>query len=174
LLKCLLESGVKTSLFLFCTMSYLDFTSITDLISRGLSITESNAWTYSISKSEIQREIIRLNQEQLYEDGIDSKNGSLGVYRPFTIERKKSKGVGKGRRNDHVTLYDQGDFYASMKVTYDSDSFEVTADDSSKYDRPLFEIYGEDVVGLTPFNLERIRNFIVKYYAEYIDKKLFY
>jgi len=151
---------------------YLDWSDILDLCTRGLSITESGAWTYSISKREIQAEIIRLNQEQLYEEGIDSNNASLGSYRPFTIEKKLSKGRGKGRRVDHVTLYDEGDFYASMRVIYDSDSFEVTADDSSKYDRPLFEIYGENVVGLTKFNIERIQLFIMKYYIEYVNKTL--
>jgi len=153
-------------------MAYLDFTGIYSFIDSGLSLSENGAWKYSLSKSDVQREIIRMNQEQLYEEGEDSKGRWLGLYRPFTIVKKLKNNNPKGRRVDHVTLYDQGRFYASMKVNYDSDSFEVTADDSSYYDRPLFEIYGEDVVGLNSFNLERLRLYITKYYHEYIAEKL--
>ncbi len=147
----------------------LDFSNIIQLCDNALTITESGAWKFSMSRNDVQNEIIRLNQEQLFEYGIDSNNRSLGDYRPFTIERKQKK----EQRIDHVTLKDTGHFYASMKVMYDDETFEVTADDWSRYDRPLFEVYGEDVVGLTPFNLDRIKRYIIQYYYDYIESGIF-
>lgn len=153
-------------------MAYLDFTGIYSFIDSGLSLTESGAWKYSLSMSDVRNEIIRMNQEQLYEEGEDSKGGFLGLYRPFTIVKKLKNSNPKGRRVDHITLYDQGRFYASMRVNYDSNSFEVTADDSTYYDTPLFELYGRDIVGLNSFNLHRLKLFITKYYYEYIEQTL--
>lgn len=147
---------------------YIDYSQILSLCVNGLTVTEGGAWKFSMSRNDVQNEIIRLNQEQLFEYGIDSNQRSLGDYRPFTIEVKRKK----GQRTDHVTLKDTRHFYASMKVMYTEEDFEVTADDWSRYDRPLFEVYGEDIVGLTPFNLERIKHYIIQYYNEYIATAL--
>ena len=144
----------------------LDFTSIHKLTDSALRISESSAWMFALSKREIQQEIIRMNQEQLYEHGIDSLGKTLGDYRPLTIEIKRKK----GERYDHVTLFDEGDFYASFRVEYGEDWFEVIGNDmAGNYDRPLFEIYGENVMGLTEFNLERMKPLILKYYAQYVS-----
>lgn len=147
----------------------LDFTSINQFLFRAQTMSEEAAWMFSFSQEEIREEVIRLNQEQLYEDGIRSDGSDLGPYRPFTIEVKRRK----GQRYDHVTLHDEGDFYRSFYVEFGEDWFEVMADDHSKYDRPLLEVYGENVLGLTRYNMERLRALLLKYYAEFIRTELF-
>ena len=66
-----------------------------------------------IARPEFQGLIIKLNtQEQLFKKGIDSKGVTLGVYAPFTIEIKKSK----GQPTNHITLRDTGDLYNTWTV----------------------------------------------------------
>ena len=97
-----------------------------------------------------QKFIISLNQnDQLFEEGIDSKGKTLGKYSDFTIEIKKEE----GQRFDHITLLDTGDFYKSFKVTVSKGGFTITAN-PVKDDSNLFDDFGEDVVGLTKENLQ--------------------
>lgn len=154
-------------------MSYIDFSGLYDFFDevRKVIHEDGGAWMFAFSHKDLRDEVVRLNQEQLYEYGIKSDGTFvLPDYSPFTIEIKRKK----GQRYDHVTLKDTGKFYASFRVVYGKDWFEVLADDESGYDTPLFEIYGDEVMGLTEYNLERIRVLILRYYAEYYARRLFY
>lgn len=76
-------------------------------------ITSVKVLTILIERPEFQGLIIKLNtQEQLFKKGVDSKDVTLGVYSPFTIEIKKSK----GQPTNHITLKDTGDFYNTWTV----------------------------------------------------------
>ena len=97
-----------------------------------------------------QKFIISLNQnDQLFEEGIDSKGKTLGKYSDFTIEIKKEE----GQPTDRITLLDTGDFYKSFVVTVKSGGFTISAN-PVKDDSNLFDDFGEDVVGLTKENLQ--------------------
>jgi hypothetical protein len=95
--------------------------------------------------------IIDLNtQEQLFEQGIDSKGRSLGEYSIATIEGTRNF-LGKkqkGQRFDHITLNDTGAFYRSFAVQLEGNTIRITAD-GQKEDTNLFQEYGIDIVGLT-------------------------
>lgn len=146
------------------------FAEIYNVIEKSKTLSLEEAWLFVINE-EVKREIIRLNTEdQLEEFGIDSKGNSLGEYSPFTIRLK----IQKGQRHDHVTLLDEGDFYESFKVNVDSNGFTIEADDFSKYDRPLTEIYGVEIIGLTDENKASLNEYIIDNYGEYIASKLFY
>ena len=74
---------------------------------------------------EVSDAVIRFNQDQMYVDGIDSKGASLGEYAPSTKMAKDRIGA----ESDHITLYDQGDFYKSMElIEKGSDSVVISAD----------------------------------------------
>jgi hypothetical protein len=97
---------------------------------------------------EFQKFIISLNQnDQLFDEGIDSLGVSLGDYSDFTKVEKKRK----GDRFDHITLLDTGKFYKSFNVTVKNGGFEITAD-PVKDDSNLYDDFGKDIVGLTPEN----------------------
>ena len=146
---------------------YLDFSGYFELIDRIKRATSGDAWLFALSHKEVQDEIIRLNTiNQLYEEGIRSDGSPLGPYQPFTIQVNK---IPFGLPYDHVTLYQTGEFYASFYVSYDSNSFTVHAN-GQKSDKNLFDVYGDDVLGLTVFNVQRIRQLITRYYAEYTAK----
>jgi len=149
-------------------MAYVDFTAIDKMLTKAQNISEVAAWLFSVDR-EVQTEIIRLNTEdQLEESGIDSLGNILGEYSPVTVMLKRLK----GDRFDHITLKDEGDFHESFTVQVVSDGWVVDAVDTGKYDRPLFDVYGVDVLGLTDENLEFIKEMILEKYIEYVYREL--
>ena len=111
-----------------------------------------------MSDQRMKQFIIEKNQEQLYEDGIDSEGKELGYpgYSPTTIEIKKIK----GQRYDHVTLKDSGDFYRSFKIHVFSDYIEIRVIDKSGNDS-LIRRYGEDILGLDELNKTKLNQLII-------------
>lgn len=103
-----------------------------------------------------QKFIISLNQnDQLFEQGIDSLGSSLGEYSPATIEGT-SNFLGKkekGQRFDHITLLDTGEFYKSFKIKVQNGGFLIEAD-PRKEDGNLFDDFGKEILGLTDENLQ--------------------
>lgn len=154
--------------FYYKNMSVIDFTRIDLMLNRAKKLSDNSAWIFSVDR-EVQNEIIRINtEEQLYEEGVDSLGRSLGDYSVFTIQEKRSK----GQRYDHVTLKDTGDFYDSFTVRVTNDGWTQDADDSSKYDEPLFEVWGIDVLGITDENMKYIKEMIVDNYIKYVTREL--
>lgn len=161
---------------------YLNFTGIWDLIEKVQSTSEGTVWRYALSQQSLQDEIIRLNTEsQLYDEGIDSKGFVLdnsynpftspGQYSPFTIEVKRTRS-GMGGRYDHITLYGLGNFYRSFYVEFDDDFFYIRANGDKGKDN-LFDMFGEDILGLTPFNTIRIQPIVHLYYGDFIANNIF-
>jgi hypothetical protein len=145
-----------------------DYGGILDVLDKVDAINDSDAWLFALSHDDVRKEIIRMNTEsQLFDEGIDSLGHDLGTYRPFTIEVKKKTGL----PYDRVTLFQDGTFYSSFRVTYDAESFTIDAN-GDKGDKNLFDVYGENILGLTDFNMERVNSVILQYYAEWFEKLL--
>lgn len=149
-------------------MGTIDFTRIDNMIDKAKAMSLDKAWIFAVDK-EVQNEILRINtEEQLDEQGVDSLGRSLGDYSPFTVSMKRFK----GDRYDHITLNDTGDFHNSFTVRVVADGWIQDADDSSKYDEPLFEVYGLDVLGITDENLKYIQEMIIENFIKYVRTKL--
>lgn len=86
---------------------------------------------------------------QLYEQGVDSKGHFLGHYQPSTILIKKDA------EKSHITLKETGAFYESFKGKIRFGEIEIDADGRKGSDN-LFEIWGEDILGLTDEGKERL------------------
>jgi len=109
-----------------------------------------------LQNKDFQKFIISLNQnDQLFDEGIDSLGVSLGEYSDFT----KVKKLADGQRFDHITLLDTGGFYKSFVVTASNGGFTMTAD-PVKDDSNLFDDFGVEIVGLTKENLQIVINAI--------------
>jgi hypothetical protein len=146
----------------------VDFTRLDRLFSALDNLTEDKIWLFAVDK-DVQDEIIRINTEdQLEEEGIDSLGRKLGDYAPSTIAYKRRK----GQRYDHVTLKDEGDFYNSFNVKVNVNEIIIDADDSSKYNKPLFEVWGVDVLGLTDDNMNYIKQMILENYINFVLNEL--
>ena len=102
------------------------------------------------------------------DEGIDSDDNSLGEYSLRTIAEK----IEKGDRHDHVTLKDTGAFYDSFRIEVDKNGFNIIADDVAFYDRPLTEVYGLEILGLTKENTAFLANFIEDKLALYVELEL--
>ena len=130
----------------FALFSYFVFMQIlTQYLKKFINL-EKRAFKLVFNTSEIKKKIIYLNTiEQLFEKGEDSDGLELyPFYAQKTILYKKEK----GQRYDHVTLNDTGAFYRSFEVIVSDEYFLINAD-PKKGDNDLFNIYGEDVLGLT-------------------------
>lgn len=146
----------------------VDFTRLDKLFSALDNLSEDKIWLFAVDK-DVQDEIIRINTEdQLEEEGIDSLGRKLGDYAPSTIAYKRRK----GQRYDHVTLKDEGDFYNSFNVKVNVNEIIIDADDSSKYNKPLFEVWGVDVLGLTDENMNYIKEMILENYIKFVLNEL--
>lgn len=110
----------------------------------------------------VQAQIIDFNtHEQLFLKGIDSEGRTLksiggsrftpSGYAPFTIRIKQAE----GQRTQNITLNDTGEFYNSFTVTVGGDSFTIDANPNKNGDN-LFDDWGEDIVGLTDENLQKL------------------
>jgi hypothetical protein len=118
--------------------------------------------------------IISLNtHSQLYDEGIDSEGRALssigGDYSPFTLEAAQRKGKPK-QSASIINLNDTGAFYESFNVKINYPNITIQADDSSRYDVPLSESWGKNIVGLTPDNLAKVEEYLAtrileKFYA---------
>lgn len=161
---------------------YINYSGIWELIDRVNATSEGEVWRFALSQEDLQDEIIRLNTEsQLFDEGIDSKGFLLdnsynpytnpGQYAPFTIEVKKTRS-GMGGRHEHITMYGLGAFYRSFYVEFDDDYFYIKANGDKGKDN-LFDMFGEDILGLTPFNTVRIQPIVYVYYGEYIATQIF-
>lgn len=146
----------------------VDFTRLDKLFSALDNLNEDQIWLFAVD-NDVQNEIIRINTEdQLEEEGIDSLGRKLGNYAPSTIAYKRRK----GQRYDHVTLKDEGDFYNSFNVKVNVNEIIIDADDSSKYNKPLFEVWGVDVLGLTDDNMNYIKEMILENYIKFVLNEL--
>jgi hypothetical protein len=144
---------------------------VEDII-KGLQKVGSPMMSEVFDNSSIQAQSIDRNQFQLYEQGINADEESLGQYAYSTIEYKTriAGGLGNDTRNDHVTLKDTGDFYRSMKFEKDDESFWISGD-ADKGGHDLTRMYG-NILGLTADSLDYLREEIVERFQDKIWEEI--
>jgi hypothetical protein len=109
---------------------------------------------------ENEKEIVSLNQEQLYDKGVRANNTPVGSEYPYTQFTKAIK-ARKGQRIDHVTLKDTGDFYKSFELIVTDKSFEIIAKDSKT--EKLKDKYKPEILGLTEESIAIVRGMLKAY-----------
>ena len=110
-----------------------------------------------MSDERMKSYFIELNQEQLYEQGEDSRGQKLEPYTLLTVAIKKRK----GQRSDRKTLKDTGAFYKSFKITITSGGFILDAD-GQKEETNLFDRYGVDILGLNSINMYQYQQILAR------------
>lgn len=134
------------------------FKPLFDLIKKVKALDQDKLVKKSLDDKDLQREILRMNTEdQLYNEGVDSKGKSLGNYSNATIFGTKNYlgKIQKGQRYDHITLNDSGKFYASWKFKNEAKDFFMSAD-TNKNGVDLATEFGKDIIGLTSENTKAI------------------
>lgn len=133
------------------------FGVIKDLAKRSRKLSSSGIVKKILDNSGLQMDIVELNQEQMYDEGIDAKGQPLGEYAPMTLRHKLSPGP-HDHRTDHVTLKDRGDLYNSMGLKNEETHFVITGD-MEKSSTNLETIYPY-ALGLTEKNIGVVRKWI--------------
>lgn len=110
-----------------------------------------------MSDERMKSYFIELNQEQLYEQGEDSRGQKLEPYTFATVAIKRRK----GQRSDRTTLKDTGAFYKSFKITITSGGFILDAD-GQKEETNLFDRYGVDILGLNSINMYQYQQILAR------------
>lgn len=116
---------------------------------------------------DLQLDIINLNKDQMYEQGVDSKGVTLGEYHPRTVEEK----IKKGQRHDHITLKDTGEFYDSIKIKNEKERIVITGD-MEKPDTDLEIIY-PNALGLTDENLKAVQGLVTPIFQAKVRQAIF-
>lgn len=125
--------------------------SITSLMS-SVATVEENLDNGNYTKDAVvenEKDIVRLNVDQLYLEGINSLGVSIDSYAPYSPLTIKMK-TAKGQPVDRVTLRDTGDFHRGFHVVADSGGFIITSSDGKTDD--LMSKYRGSVFGLTKDN----------------------
>jgi hypothetical protein len=122
------------------------------------------------SIKEIEKFILELNREQLYEKGIIDVNnpGQREQYAASTIRQKKKKA--KFKKTDFITLRWDGDFYDSFKVIILKEVFIIQATDL-KWANWLEPRFG-GALGLTDESKNSLRDEILPVFIRRIKNEL--
>ncbi len=117
---------------------------------------------------------IKANSNEVADDNVsqmfDLGQNKLGgpITPPYTAFTKSIK-ASKGQRTDHVTLRDTGAFHKGIALIQSSKlSFNIIGRDSKTSE--LNNRY--DVLGLTPFTLQKWRDRAIQHLIPAIDKQL--
>ena len=137
-----------------------------------LNLNTWNAFRFSLDNANAKRLIIEMNtQDQLYAKGIDSKGVSLkaigGDYAYVTKDIKSYF----NQPIDRITLKDTGEFYESFNVKVTSSEVIIEAD--TMKDEDLRVRWGNDILGLTDENLQRLIDFAKDRYILYVKELLY-
>lgn len=104
-----------------------------------------------------------IRQDQLYNRGVNTLGIEISSYQPYAPYTKGQK-ASQGESPDRVTLRDTGAFHDSLYLEFSETQFEVKARDSKSKD--LLDKYGEEVLGLTAKNMEKVREDVIRPYLE--------
>lgn len=141
-------------------------TKVGKVLQNAKLLNEAAAWIEAITP-QLQTKIVRdwIQEDQLYKRGIDENGDIIGFYSVAT------ENISKGRKKAGTpfTLYDTGEFYRSMFVSALSDSIIIDGN-STKMEGQLW--WGEEILGLTDENLEKLILEVKESYINYARRIL--
>ena len=118
----------------------------------------------------IKELIIFLNtDEQFGVEHVDSLGQKL--FNNLTDRSTYSLFDPKGRGGQPYTLNDTGEFWESFRVAVRAGDIVIDAD-PFKDDDNLFDIYGQDIVGLTDANLQVLINESLEKYIQWYERNI--
>ncbi len=129
-------------------------------------------WRTAFSDPAFRNYILDLiRNDQLFKEGIDSEGSIIGYYSQWTEMMNPDK-----RAGTPYTLKDTGAFYESMIIYIYDNLIEIDADpiktDEKGKETNLFIEYGENIIGLTDENLEKVTVILADKYRQQIIQVL--
>jgi hypothetical protein len=143
-------------------------------VSRMSKLDELRMFRIIFQNKEIERMIIDLNTIGQLMEGVNSQGEQLsdigGAYSPITMELSRKKGRPK-RSATTINLRDTGEFYRSFRVTV-RDSEIVISANTRKPTGDLTNRWGDDILGLTDENKQKLINFAKVKYLQYLKRTI--
>lgn len=131
---------------------------------------EDKVFRLVLDNEKLKDLIINLNtEEQLRDKSIDSLGRAL--YNRFTKRATYGAGDPLGRSGEPYQIYRTGDFYDTFRVEIKAGDIEINAD-PFKPDANLFEMYTEDILGLTDESLQKLIDETLEEFKKWYRKNL--
>lgn len=119
-------------------------------------------------RPDVKEKIQALQEAQMYVDGVDSKDKTLGNYSDVSVKVF-------GKPSGHIRVYDTGEFYDSIKINGENDQVVISANtikiawDGAK---DLLDRW-PDLLGLNEKSLSKFRDFIKPFFIEGVRQAIF-
>lgn len=126
-----------------------------------------------MSNTQLQYDILQLNKDQLYEQGVYADGKPTGNYSRNTIygTSQYAGKIEKGQRFDHLTFLDKGALYASFKIKNEGQDYRITAD-TIKNGVDLQQRDGK-IVGLTSESKSTVAQWVRPLYLKETRAQIF-
>jgi hypothetical protein len=150
-------------------------TEMGDRLRKAKMLSDAVAWYEAMNVKTCKQIIEWVQKDQLMDKGIDGTGGPItdrDGNQFYSIWTEILSG-GKKKAGDPYNLNDTGAFYRGMFVNVLRDSFVVDSDEAIKEDgTDLFYEYGDDIVGLTDENMEKLKAVLKEEYQKYAKRVL--
>jgi hypothetical protein len=119
-------------------------------------------------REDVKEEVQALQEAQMYVDGVDSKDKSLGNYSDVSVKVF-------GKPAGHIRVYDTGEFYDSIKIKSEKDQVVISANTIKTAWDGAVDLLDRwpALLGLNEKSLSKIRDYIKPLFIEEVRKAIF-
>lgn len=128
----------------------------------------SKILTEIFNRADVKEEVQALQEAQMYVDGVDSKNKTLGNYSDVSVKVF-------GKPAGHIRVYETGEFYDSIKVDSKKDEVVISANTIKIAWDGAVDLLDRwpALLGLNEKSLSKIRDFIKPLFIEAVREAIF-
>jgi hypothetical protein len=122
----------------------------------------------TFNQPEVKEQVSQLQKSQMYDDGVDSKGATLGLYSDASVNVfQKPAG--------HIRVYDTGEFYDSIKIKSDNQQIVINANTLKVSWDGTIDLLDrwKYLLGLNEKSLSEIREFILPLVREQVRAEIF-
>lgn len=117
-------------------------------------------------RTDVKALAVKLQREQMFEDGVDSKGRSLGNYSEASVKVY-------GKRPGHIQVYDTGEFQEGIKIKNEGEILINANTIKTAWDGAIDLLdRWPDLLGLNEKSLSEIREFIKPLFIEEVRKSI--
>lgn len=116
----------------------------------------------------VKEYVATLQQNQMYDDGVDSKGVSLGDYSDASVKIY-------GKPDGHIRMYDTGAFFKSIKIKSQSQDIVISANTIKTAWDGAIDLLDRwvNLLGLNEKSLSRLREYVLPLFIAEVRASLF-
>lgn len=144
----------------------LNRTALYELCQRIKLLKDVDLWLNSFDARTFEQIKDFIKNDQLKERGIDATGQVIGTYSENTERMNPQKKAGS-----HYTLDDTGEFLQSLTIHVFQNYILIDAN-GDKGEVNLFDEFGDDIIGLTDENIQKLKVLLIENGLKYARKLL--